>query len=171
MRLSPFIIAGVLCLAAQSSRADTHTLAKAGAWTAFTGTTNAGRAECGISSVADDGRYFGLKSFAGEDSLTIQLGLNKMAMVDDSKNEIVMQFDATTPWRATAYGMHFGDGDSGLEYDIAHKDLAVFLRQFRNSSQLVIRLAESGAVVWTSKLAKTPSIADSFDHCVANLQK
>src|ERR1700686_4866663 len=106
MRL-PFSIVTIACvmLAAGSSFADTEVLAHAGAWQAFGGTTNSGRGVCGMSST-DGGKYFGLKYFSGEDTLTVQLGNSQWTVKDKIKVKVMLRFDQETAWNAVAIGMH-----------------------------------------------------------------
>src|SRR5262245_929973 len=71
-------------LAASTAWADTRTLAQSGIWEAFGGTTDSGRGVCGISA-EPNGRYFGLKLYAGNDTFTIQLGTNEWKFADGEK--------------------------------------------------------------------------------------
>ena len=99
---------------AATAWADTHVISRSGAWEAFGGTTTNGRAVCGMSSSVG-GRYFGLKYFAGDSTATIQLGSNTWNIDNGAKQKVTMTLDNNAPWNATATGMHFNDGDAGLE--------------------------------------------------------
>ncbi len=169
MRLEMFAGAALLCFLAQPVLADTHVLARAGGWQAFGGTTNSGRPLCGMSS-SSGGRYFGLKYFSGNKTLTIQLGSSKWRIENGAKQKLTMQFDRETPWNATGTGMHFNDGDAGLEYDINRNQLDQFMREFRSSSQINILFLGSTAAAWNGSLSGTGSISDSFMRCIRELK-
>src|SRR5579872_6138525 len=115
MKLSVGILAiAFLAVSAGRGTADTHVLARTGAWQAFGGTTEDGQPVCGISS-SGAGKYFGLKYFAGDNTLTIQLGNNAWTLKNKIKVKVRMQFDNNSPWNATGTGMHFSGGDAGLQ--------------------------------------------------------
>jgi hypothetical protein len=160
--------AGVV-LAASSSLADTEVLARSGAWQAFGGTTNSGRPVCGMSSTGG-GKYFGVKYFSGETTLTVQLGNNQWTVKDKIKVKVEMRFDQESPWNATAIGMHFADGDAGLEFDINRDQLEDFMREFRNSNQITIRFPSEDVSPWNGSLDGTDSVSTAFARCVRNLR-
>ena len=158
-----------LALCADNALADTQVIARSGAWQAFGGTTNNGRPVCGMSS-SGNGKYFGLKFFSGEETLTVQLGNDKWKVKDKTKVKIQMRFDNESPWNATAIGMHFSDGDAGLEFDISRKQLDVFIREFRNSNQISIRFPDEDVSDWHGSLAGTDSVANGFMRCVRDMR-
>jgi hypothetical protein len=156
-------------LAAGSSLADTRVLARAGAWQAFGGTTSSGRPVCGMSSTSA-GKYFGLKYFSGENTLTVQLGNDKWTLKDKVKVKVEMRFDQESPWNATAIGMHFNDGDAGPEFDINRKQLDQFLREFRGADAIIIRFPSEDVSEWRGSLGGTDSVSSSFTHCVRSIK-
>jgi hypothetical protein len=159
----------VCCLAAQPLRAETRVLASAGGWQAFGGTTLKGRPVCGMSS-SGNGRYFGIKYFAGDDTLTIQLGSNRGRIENGAKQRLQMRFDAERPWNATGTGMHFNDGDAGLEYAINRTELAEFVREFSDSARITVTFIGSNAAPWSGSLAGTRAIVETFERCVRTLR-
>ena len=169
MRLGTLTAAVAICLYAQAGWADTHTLARAGAWSAFGGTTTSGRPVCGMSS-SSNGRYFGLKYFEGDNTLTIQLGSNTWKVKNGDKQKLVMRFDNESPWNATGTGMHFNDGDAGLEFSINRKELDEFMREFRDSNTLNITFTGSNAAAWHGSLAGTQTITSNFNNCIRTLR-
>src|SRR5262249_39268251 len=94
-----------VCLAAATAYADTKTLAEAGTWEAFGGTTTQGRPVCGVSQEVG-GRYFGLKLYSGGETFTIQLGTKEWKLDDKAKIKVVLRFDAHNPWNATGTAFH-----------------------------------------------------------------
>ena len=161
-------LAGV-ALSAGSSLADTEVLARAGAWQAFGGTTSSGRPVCGMSSTGS-GKYFGVKFFSGEDTLTIQLGNDKWTVKDKVKIKVEMRFDQESPWNATAIGMHFNDGDAGVEFDINRKQLDQFMREFRGANAITIRFPNEDVSEWRGSLEGTDSVSNSLTRCVRTLK-
>ena len=148
--------------------ADTETLARVGAWQAFGGTTTDGRPVCGMSS-SGSGKYFSIKYFDGDDTLTIQLGNSQWSLKNNAKVRVELQFDNASPWKATASGMHFGDGDAGLQFDISRKQLDQFLQEFRDSNRLSVRFPEEDVTDWNGSLEGTDSVTSSFIGCVRKL--
>lgn len=162
LAITGFALSGGTCLA------DTEVLSKAGAWQAFGGTTTNGRAVCGMSS-SGNGRYFGVKFFAGDETLTIQLGDSNWTLKNKIKVKVEMRFDDESPWHATATGMHFNDGDAGLEFDINKGELEQFMREFSNSNEMAISFPDQDVSSWTGSLAGTDKIFKSFAKCLREL--
>lgn len=156
-------------LLASLGHAETKTLAQAGSWTAFGGTTTGkGQGVCGISA-EPGGRYFGLKLFAGDDTFTIQMGTNAWKLTDGGKVELTMQFDAHQMWRARGTAFHFTDGDAGLEVSVNRNELDRYQLEFRNSSQLQIKF--KGVLPdWRLGLEGTNAVNTAFQTCVRNLK-
>lgn len=155
--------------AASSASAETHVLRRAGIWEAFGGTTTSGRPVCGVSSQVQD-KYFGWKYFYGDDTFTIQLGKSSWQIDDGAKQKVAMQFDRNSPWNATATGMHFNDGDAGLEFTINRSELDEFEQEFRSSNQVAVRFPGSDASDWYVSLSGVNSVFDAFRQCILKMQ-
>ena len=170
MTLKPILAAAALAagLAAAAARADTDTLAKAGGWEAFGGTTNEGRLVCGIST-SPPKRYFGLKQFAGNDYFTIQIGDQAWTITDKSKYGVSMRFDSNPVWTASATGMHFNDGDPGIELTVRRESLAKFNREFGSSRTMRLQYT-NGMDDWSVDLAAVRSVSGKFRECNAKLK-
>jgi len=170
--MNRWLVGGAVALCALAfvpcARADTKTLAQAGAWKAFGGTTDSGRGVCGMSANVDD-QYFGLKFYAGDDTFTIQVGTGKWKIDDRKKQQVVVLFDANAPWNASGIGMHFSDGDAGIQFEIMQNELPKFMSQFRGGKQMRLRFP-SFAADWTFNLMGTNSIYDEFQGCVLKLK-
>ena len=163
------IVAGIGCaLAAPPSLADTEVLARVGAWQAFGGTTRDGQPVCGMSS-SGNGRYFGIKYFSGDKTLTIQLGNKQWSLKDNIKVKVQMQFDRASPWNATGTGMHFGDGDAGWNFRINREQLGQFITEFRNAHRIAVRFPNDNVSDWNGSLEGTDLIANNFQRCMKNM--
>jgi hypothetical protein len=169
MRWEILAAAAALCATAQAAWADTHVLSSAGEWEAFGGTTTSGRPVCGMSS-STNGRYLGVKYFSGDTTWTVQLGTTAWTVENGAKQRLEMQFDENAPWNATGTGMHFNDGDAGIEYTISRDELDQFVSEFRGSAFLYIRFLGSNVASWTSALAGTQTLGEVFNRCVRELK-
>jgi hypothetical protein len=157
-------------IAPSIANADTKVTAKAGGWSAFGGTTaNKNRPVCGMSTSPKD-KYFGLKHFSGDDTFTIQIGAKEWTITNRSKYAVVMQFDGNPVWNANGTGMHFNDGDPGLEYTVRKSELAKFIKEFGNSKRLQIQFKQGGMASWVLDLTGVKSVRDSFEACNLGLK-
>lgn len=159
----------VVSLASPSAYADTKTLASAGAWNAFGGTTTSGRPVCGLSS-SGAGKYFGLKFYKGDDTLTIQLGNSNWQIKDKAKQRVTMRIDNNSRWTATATGMHFNDGDAGLEFEISRSEISRFIQEFRDGGAIILTFPDSNAVDWSGSLAGTGTVISTFRRCISDIE-
>jgi hypothetical protein len=150
--------------------AETTLITKIGAWQAFGGTTSGGRPVCGVSQSAGDG-YFGLKFYAGDTTFTIQIGNKTWRFENGAKQKLQMTLDANRPWTATGTGMHFNDGDAGLEFTINRSEIDKFAAQFRNSTLLRVQLGGPTAEDWSVSLAGSNAVTDAFLQCIEGLVK
>ena len=158
-----------VCLAAATAYADTKTLAEAGTWEAFGGTTTQGRPVCGISQEVG-GRYFGLKLYSGGETFTIQLGTKEWKLDDKAKIKVVLRFDAHNPWNATGTAFHFEDGDSGLQFNVSKSEVTQFMSEFRASAKLRLEFVGSNLADWSLSLAGTSAVSDAFLTCNRGLK-
>jgi hypothetical protein len=167
MRLQTLALAAfaTLFVMSHAARADVETIKRAGAWEAFGGTSNSGRPVCGVSSTGA-GKYFGLKYFSGERTLTIQLGSKDWRIKNGATQNVMMQIDTESPWQAVATGMHFSDGDAGLEFNIRRKEVDKFMAEFRDGNQLFVRFPGSSVTDWRANLDGSDVISDTFLGCL-----
>src|SRR5690349_9370239 len=154
----------VLCAAASGAAAETNLITRAGAWQAFGGTTSGGHPVCGVSQSAGDG-YFGLKFYAGDSTFTIQLGNKAWRLANGATQALQMTLDTNRPWNATGTGMHFNDGDAGLEFTISRSEIDTFAEQFPNSTLLRVKLAGPNGEDWSVSLAGSNAVTDAFLQC------
>ena len=163
------VAALVVGLFVSALHAETSTIARAGNWEAFGGTTTKGRGVCGVSQTTGDGKYFGVKWFSGYDTFTLQLGWKEWNIEDGSKQDIVMIMDSNPPWRATATGFHFEDKDAGLEFTINKSEIDNFTREFRTSAALRMQYPGGNATDWVISLAGTGAVSDALQNCLRKL--
>jgi hypothetical protein len=159
----------IVCLVG-AANAKTSILARSGDWEAFGGTTTDELPVCGIST-SPEGKYFGLKSFSGKSTFTIQISVKEWPVKDKSKYPLTMRFDTRRPWTATATGMHFPDGDPGMEYDIAKGELDMFMREFANGKQVAIQFKQKGLAALRLGIADVGAIVDQFTSCNRDMKK
>jgi len=162
-------VIAVVSLAVPAAQAATRTLARSGTWEAFGGIATTGVAVCGMSQDVDH-RYFGLKLFAGDSTFTIQVGGKIWLAVNGRKQNVVMALDGNRPWRAMATGMHFNDGEAGLEFIINRDELGEFNRQFRDAGQLRLQFPGTMAADWVVDLIGTRAVSDAFERCARELK-
>ncbi|MGH6981887.1 MAG: hypothetical protein ACREFC_11830, partial [Stellaceae bacterium] len=161
---------GVLCFSTSMAGADTHSIIRSGSWEAFGGTTSGkNRGVCGISSNSK-GDYFGFKMFAGDETFTIQIGKKSWNIADGAKQTLTMQFDKNSKWNATGTGMHFNDGDAGLEFTVARKEMLQFMHEFADSRHLEIKFGTAKVTPWEIGLAGVKKVEQAFDSCVSKLK-
>ena len=122
-----------------------------------------------MSSDQSGGRYFGLKFFAGDDTYTIQIGSHAWKIVNGDKYRVKMKLGNEAPWNANATGMHFNDGDGGIEYTIANKEQDEFMREFRSAEFIEVRFTENNALAWNSSLEGVNSVGETFVRCMRDL--
>jgi len=159
-----------VCLAACSAAAETSLITRAGAWQAFGGTTSSGRPVCGVSQSAGE-RYFGLKYYSGDSTFTVQMGAKSWRIDNGARQELQMILDGNRPWIATGTGMHFNDGDGGLEFTISRNELDQFAAEFRSSSSLRVQFSGSDAAEWSLSLAGSNAITGAFLQCIEGLTR
>ena len=152
-----------------SALADTKTLARAGSWEAFGGTTTNGRGVCGVSA-EPSGRYFGLKLFAGGNTFTIQMGTKEWKLDDESKLPLTLRFDNNSPWEATGTVFHYEDGDAGLQFTVKREEIDIFAREFRDSSTLLIQFKGNRVPPWVLGLEGTMAVNSAFQNGMKSLK-
>ena len=165
--------AATILLAAAPSLADTSVLARAGDWEAFGGTTvpkeGSGKQAnqvCGVSQSLPDDRYVSIKFFKGDATFTLQIGWKQWRINDGDKQEVVITMDNNPDWSTKeATGMHFNDGDAGLELTVRANQLNDFMQEFRTSNRMRFRFPGSGAKDWSLSLAGSSAVTDAFDRC------
>jgi hypothetical protein len=161
------LVAAVLSVAA--AQAETKVTVKAGGWEAFDGTPTNGKPVCGMSSSPKD-QYFGLKHFSGDATFTIQIGKSSWRIENGSKQKLTMRLDSNKAWTATGTGMHFNDGDAGLEFTINKSELTQFIKEFGSSKRIVLHFIGSDASDWDILLDGVSTVKAAFETCNISLK-
>jgi hypothetical protein len=156
----------VIVVAASIGHADVVTFARGGPWEAFGGTSNDGQKMCGVSTSWKDDRYFALKYFKGDKTLTLQLGSPDWQIKNGAEQRVSLQIDQNGMWSGNAKGMHFSNGQAGLQFEINVTELKDFIAEFREGDQLFLSFPGSNASDWTANLEGTDTISTSLANCV-----
>lgn len=159
------LAASLALLMAPLAGAQTNTIATAGYWKAFGGKSNDGTPVCGMSA-SGKGLFFSIKLYKDDDEMTVQLGSERWQIKTGAKQKVVMRFDRESPWRATATGFRFSDGDAGLEFSVGVKNLETFLVEFARSRTLRIDFEGTDVDGWTADLTGTAAVTAAFTNCV-----
>ena len=160
------VLAALLFIGAAT--AQTRTLQRAGAWEAFGGTASKGIALCGMSSEAN-ARYFSIKRAAGSDVLSVQLGMPQGRLTDGERWQVRLAFDSKAARSAVGVGMHFDDGDAGLEFAVPAAESDEFLRAFRSGTQITVYFPDANLPEWKVPLSGSSAVADAFQQCAKRL--
>lgn len=163
-------VASVLAamLVAGPVMAQTRTNVRVGAWEAFSGTASKGVALCGMSTEAHT-RYFSIKRVGGSDILSVQLGTPQWKLTDGERKQVRLAFDSKTGRSSAGIGMHFDDGDPGLEFAVPAAEVEEFLREFRASTQLTVQFPDANFPDWKVPLSGSSAVADAFQQCARRL--
>ena len=86
--------------------------------------------------------------------------------MDGAKQKLSMRFDKETPWNATATGLHFSDGDAGLQFVVKLKNLETFVTEFAKSQKLRITFEGGNVDSWSADLTGTAAITVALADCV-----
>jgi hypothetical protein len=78
-------------------------------------------------------------------------------------------FDTNTPRDSSAVGMHFEDGDAGLEFYIEQAETENFLQEFRKSSRLLVQFPDGNFADWKLSLAGSTAVSDAYQQCLRKL--
>lgn len=171
MKLRIIAAAAATIMLAMPSLAETEVTARAGDWEAFSGTTvpkpgsgKKAQRVCGVSQSMADDRYVSIKFFEGDTTFTLQIGWKQWRINDGDKQEVAITMN--TRWTTKeATGMHFNDGDAGLEMTVKVAELRDFMQEFRAANQMRFEFPGSGAHAWTMSLNGSSAVTDAFDKC------
>lgn len=162
----PAVVLSIFCAGAN---ARVFNIDQQGAWTAFAGTADNGQRLCGISTTGT-GKYFGLKYYKGDETLTIQLGAKVWIIRDGGRQRVTLKIGDHSPWSATATGFHFADGDAGLQFGIRADQLAQFMSEFSGSNVIYVRFPNSDVSDWRGSLDGGRAISESLLRCIREMR-
>jgi hypothetical protein len=98
-----------------------------------------------------------------------QLSDKAWTITDKSKYGVSMRFDNNRVWTASAAGMHYPDGDPGLEYSIRKDELTRFNLEFGSSKIMRLQFT-NGVADWAVDLAAARAVNSKFAECNAKLK-
>jgi hypothetical protein len=155
-----FGMAAMAALLAGEAGAETRTLHRSGAWSAFGGTADSGTPICGVSTSAG-GRYVGLKYFGGTDHITVHIMKEGWAIPRGTPIRMEIEFAGETPWavRARGYGKL-------VEFTIKGDSIGRFVREFRDAPSGVVRFLDGDEGGWRISLAGSSAAAAAMADCV-----
>ena len=164
------VLGGILSamLVVGPAMAQTKTIVRAGTWEAFGGSTSKGAALCGMSTETNT-RYFSIKRVGGSDVMSVQLGTPQWKLTDGERKQVRLAFDSKAARSSAGVGMHFDDGDPGLEFAVPAAEIEEFLREFRAGTQLTVQFPDANFPDWKVPLSGSSAVADAFQQCAKRL--
>ena len=91
--LTATVVIGALAFAATPALAEMRTLATAGLWSTFGGSTDTQPQVCGITTQGGDGRHITIAQATGETGLMFSLDKPTWSIPEASTLQIAVQFD------------------------------------------------------------------------------
>ena len=146
--------------------AQTQTLATAGAWRTYGGTSNNGTPVCGMSTQdRDSGRELHVKFFRGSQYLAVQMFKASWRIPNSARMQVVIQIDATPRMQAGAVPVQEANG-RGLQWNIGQATLRDFLVRFREGSRMTVSFPSGSEPSWVTYLSGTAEVLRAFSDCV-----
>ncbi|MCK8787696.1 hypothetical protein M0638_25355 [Roseomonas sp. NAR14] len=142
-------------------RAETAVIARAGAWSAFSGTANDGTRVCGASVAGDEERYLGIKHFAGNDYFVVQLVKSSWRIPARTRIPVRMAVDRAPAWNAAALG-----SNSTVEFRINLDALDEFINVVSAGAAMRVSFTEGSENDWNVSLRGSSAIMAAMLRCV-----
>jgi hypothetical protein len=142
------------------SQAETRTLARHGFWNAFGGTTNSGRATCGVDSTGEGGRHLMVQYYGRATVLRVRVIRSSWNIPEGSEVPVRMAVDGLS-WTAMAYG-------SGREisFTLVGDTISQFERAFRAGTMLRLTFPNGSEGPWNFSLIGTNAVVTAFLDCL-----
>jgi len=163
--MRPLLVGLMLCVMpiATEAQVTTRTIAQAGGWTAFAGSTNDGSRTCGIdASHVPSGRHFLMQWIEPENVLHVRMVRTSWQIPDQTPITVALRIDGNPAWTASAVG-------AGVEvrWRIAGSNvLNTFEREFRRGVNMVIAFQTGNESPWSFSLIGTNAIMNAFVSCL-----
>ena len=154
-----------LCLAPLPGRAETHILARAGDWQAFSTTSDDGAAVCGMASAVPGGRQIYLKHFAPNQHLTLQLFQAGWAIPRGTRLAVDIEFGTGASWRGAWHATGRAEGDE-IEVTIPLAQVTPFLTEFVDAARWRIAFPGTTEKIWQGRLAGSTVATKAFSACL-----
>jgi hypothetical protein len=156
-------------LLAAGAGAETKTLAHAGIWEAFGGTTSSGSGFCGVSSGTARGQRFTVQVLAGSQTFTIQMETEFWKLDKGASIPVSLRFD-DNPWHGGSTVVRFDDGELGLIFESYRANLSALMHQFSSSSTLVVQFGSGHLPQWRMSLEGGSVANTAFQDCMKTLK-
>jgi len=166
MRIHPLLSAAAMavCLAA-AARADVTLYYHAGAWDAFDGQDDHGRAFCGIGSHNPaDGRTFSVRFLIGSNDVTFIASKPGWKIPDHTDIPVVMQVGLERPWTEQASG-----GGQSVQWTLDRGSYQSFDAQFRQASSMTLTFPSGNEPAWIISLSGSTAVSNAMGRCVTDM--
>ena len=142
-------------------RAEVVTVARYGAWQAYSGVADDGKRVCGIGETGADGRTFNIKYFEGANNFEIVIGKPAWAIPAGIHADVAITFDRATPWRGSARG-------SGiyLFLSLPLERLLPFEAEFKQAYSMIVSFPGGSEAPWRGNLSGSTAISGQMAECV-----
>jgi hypothetical protein len=165
--LATALAAGVTSVPAQAQAPQgpapqMRDLARSGAWTAYGGGSESGKAVCGVMVRGED-RSMHVKYFQGGNSLVIHVFKNSWNIPGGVEIPVDLAIDQSPGWTARAVALNNG---RGIQFQIGRDNLARFEALFRAGNAMRLRFMEGDEQPWVAQLRGSNQIMDAFVRCM-----
>jgi hypothetical protein len=160
------VLAALVISWASPAFAQTRTIAQAGGWTAFGGTTTQGTPTCGLDAQdANRTRHFIIQFYQGNRHLDVRLLRPHWAIPANTNVPVRIVIDGNAPWSATASG-----ANREVKWTIPTGEvMARFEAAFRRGNSMRVEFMTGTEPPWTFNLAGTNAIMVAFVACLRAL--
>lgn len=170
MRFALALWGGVgICVAAiecNVAQAETYTIQKVGAWTAYGGTDVQGVRTCGLINKGAD-RALAIRSWVNSRFLTVQVTKNSWSIPAGAKVAIELQFDDYSPWSSNEGA---AVPPSSVQFRIHESGTEKFLRQFGAANKVTVNFPSGNEAAWSGGLTGTAVLTTTFLDCILKMR-
>lgn len=159
---APLMSVPALAQAPQGPAPQMRDLARSGAWTAYGGGSESGKAVCGVMVRGSD-RSMHVKYFQGGSSLVIHVFKNSWNIPGGIEIPVDLTIDQSPGWTARAVALNNG---RGIQFQIGRDNLARFEALFRAGTAMRLRFMEGNEQPWVAQLRGSNQIMDAFVRCM-----
>lgn len=161
MNRALILAAALAALSPATVGAQTRTIAEAGGWRAFSGTTDAGEPTCGMDVASTDDRRFLIQHYGTEPHLTVRAYRQSWRIPEATRIPVRAQIGAQA-WTATAIG-----AGREVRWLIDRTTMDQWERAFRLGAQLTVTFQGGGTEApWRISLTGSNAISNAFVACL-----
>ena len=154
-----------LLLAGGPAWAGTYVIQRAGYWTAFGGTDDAGERLCGIVATGEEGRVFTIKRWADQDHFTLQIFKESWRIPKGEEIRVRLRFDRMEEGSALADSLP----PDGIALTVPDNRAEAFLREFAMANTFEMSFPDGNETPWAGNLSGSATITMAFLRCVEKL--